>query len=562
MIARLLVPMLVFLGLALELPASQVEPRVLYSPFTNRSFEVLVIPVASAGRRNLGVGDEPDMGIDDDGCRHSSGINEYEHYVVTDPTSYFSALAIEWGDDGRFRNTLTREFREWVTSRDGFNSQFVTDRNNYYARARRMAQRSGERLPPFENWLIPQTMIPLATRYQLALRSYQRREATHSFQAKLALNGAWALRVMLNRPLVDGQLRGGIEEVNERLARHFEEGQAFDLERVLDAYRRIFGGRRLTDEGAFVAGITLVGLTMRTGDRAETEAIFDTLAKRYSDRNRDLHTMLSGVLRERRHVFTSDYLGFLSVAVEHFTRAIANEEFSRPRLPGTLLAVAECHRRLGNLSRAYDWYLALANLPEGQPRMREEIRAAGGAPGAEASYAMLLGWRADSYLERLSKAGVVHSGTIGGRDAALLQAVVNEQLGGADYVSPTWQPRSGGDHAELTTFLHNLGFAVLEYVKRSGDWPESLDQMWVDGVLRDRNAFNRFHCPVSGKPLAYRPIGGQIEELPARLVLLATTAPVPTNQGPRYGAFLSNLRIEWFSEAPVVGEFAPARASE
>jgi len=269
--------------------------------------------------------------------------------------------------------------------------------------------------------------------------------------------------------------------------------------------------------------------------------------------------MLRGVVRERRHVFTADYLGFLAVSVEHFTRAIANEEFSRPRLPGILLAVAEGHRRLGDLTRAYDWYLALSSLPEGQPRIREEIRSAGGVPGGDASYPMLLGWRADGYLQQLTKAGVVHPGIISGRDAALLQAVVNENLGGLGYVSPTWQPRTGGNQAELAVYLQNLGFAVLEYVKRSGEWPESLDQMWVDGVLRDRNAFNRFHCPVTGKPLAYRAIGGPIEDLPARLVLLAATAPVPTNQGPRYGAFLSNLQIEWFAEAQTVGEFAPAR---
>lgn len=529
---------------AAPLAAVQVEPRVVYSPLNNKPFRIVDIPVTSNLRDQLGAEGAPDMGTDDDGCRHSSGVNEYEHYIATCPYTYFTALTVEWRPDGRFGTTLEPDFKQWVTSPEGFHGEWVTDKDRLYDRAQRAARAQRKQIPPISEWVIPQQMIPLEKRYRLALRSYQRRGVTEAFQAKLALNGAWALRVELNRPLLDQRLRAGIEEVNQRLEPYLEDSKTFDLDRVYDAYRTIFTGRRLTDEGYFVAGTAYMGFALRKGDLAEATGILDDLLARFDDKGNDQHIFFRGLIRDRQQSIR-DYTGFLQLAATHFRNAIAAEEIPRPKLPEILLAVAECHRRMGAEVRALDWYLALANLDETHPRMREEIRQEKRYPTMDAPYALLLGWRADQYVEQLREKGVVHPGTIAGPDAKLLNAVLNEGLGTLAYESPTWAPHTGGTQLETARILNDVGKAILDYVNRAGRWPQRLGDLWIDGLIPNRNVYNRFHCPVTGEPLRYEPIGGPLDGLPADMVLIATPLPVPTNQGPRYGLFTANLQVHW-----------------
>ncbi len=60
------------------------------SPITGSVFPVVVVPATQSGGEILA-----DMGTDDDGCRHSSSACEYDSYVATDTTSYFTALTAE-----------------------------------------------------------------------------------------------------------------------------------------------------------------------------------------------------------------------------------------------------------------------------------------------------------------------------------------------------------------------------------------------------------------------------------------------------------------------------------
>src|SRR5258708_2243959 len=75
--------------------ASALDMRdlTLVSPITGIPFRVVGVPGAQRGGDTLA-----DMGADDDGCRHSSGASEYDYYIATDPSSYFSALTEEWDD--------------------------------------------------------------------------------------------------------------------------------------------------------------------------------------------------------------------------------------------------------------------------------------------------------------------------------------------------------------------------------------------------------------------------------------------------------------------------------
>ena len=73
-----------------------------------------------------------------------------------------------------------------------------------------------------ENWVTPQSMIDVSTRYDL-LCVPMSAVVRQSMMARIALNGAWAVRVGMNRPLFDSRLKGGIEEVNLRLERYVTE---------------------------------------------------------------------------------------------------------------------------------------------------------------------------------------------------------------------------------------------------------------------------------------------------------------------------------------------------
>jgi len=530
--------------------ASQTEPRTVFSPIAGKPFRIEDIPV-EALTANSGA---PDMGTDDDGCRHSSGINEYNHYVVTDPYNYFSAMSYEWGRDGRFKAELSPDFRSWVTSKDGFHTEWVTDKDKLYDRAQRRARAYGKQITPIHEWVIPQAAIPPENKYRYALMSYRKRGASDAFLGKLALTGAWALRVKMNRPLHDTRLKAGIEEVNERLSRRLEETDSFELDPVTEAYREVFRGSRLTDEGYFVAGITLVGLVLRQGDIQEATKILDRMMSRFDTEQDDMHMFFRGLIRSRQNTIRVDYLGFLETAARHFSNALAAEQFPRPKIPEIVLIVAECHRRMGKQNRAYDWYLALADLEEADQRLRNEIREQGRVPSVDAPYHVLLGWRADEKLRELTADGVVHSGKISGPDTRLLNAIVNEGLGTLEYESPTWEPRADGGERELSRSLKHLGLAILDFTKRAGRWPDSLGELWLRGVIADRNGYNRFHDPMTGAPLLYQPIGGPLENLPRETVLIATSEPAETNQGPRYVVFTAGLKVVWTSEALEPGE--------
>ncbi len=536
-----------------SLLASQMEPRTLISPFTGKPFSVIDIPVNSGSHRVLGVDGASDMGTDADGCRHSSGVSEYEHYVAMDPYSYFAALGVEYGKDGRFTNRLSAEFKDWVVSPDGFHSEWVIDKDKFYDRGRRQAKARGQGVPPIGDWVIPQKMIPLEKKYRIALFCYKRRGATDAFLGKLALTGAWALRARINKPLMDTRLRPGVDEVNAKISRYVKDGAVFELQTFYDAYRQMFRSSSLTDEGYFICGNAYLGLALRVGDIQEVMDILDAMHERF-DEKEDMHVFFRGLIRDRRNTIKTDYLGFLDTSIKHFTTAIANEEFPRSKLPEVVLVMAENYRRTGNLVRSYDWFLTLADMEESDPRLRAQIRDAGRAPTMDAPYAVVLGWSADEALQSLTEAGVVHPGKISGPDSRLLNAIVNEGLGTIEYKNPAWQPRVTGNQREVTQILHDVGLGVLDYTQRSGEWPAMLGELWQSGVLPDRNRYNRFHCTVTGKPFLYTPIGGELGRLPKNTVILSTSAPIPTNQGPRYGAFLADLAVVWTAQPLKPGE--------
>ena len=179
------------------LTAAQLEPRRISSPLVNKEFVVDVIPVQSGGQRVLGAPGSADMGIDSDGCRHDTGASEYDYYVATCPFTYFSALAVEWRKkDGRFVSAVPPELKQWITGPNGFHTEWITDRERYYKRATMIAKASGRTLPPRDQWVIPQSMIEVEKRYRLALATYAKRGAPPSMMARIALNGAWAVRLI------------------------------------------------------------------------------------------------------------------------------------------------------------------------------------------------------------------------------------------------------------------------------------------------------------------------------------------------------------------------------
>ena len=60
---------------------------------------------------------------------------------------------------------------------------------------------------------------------------------------------------------------------------------------------------------------------------------------------------------------------FLTVSTDNFIQAIADEEFTRDDLVSNkLLVVAEGLRRTGRDALAMDWYLALSQVIETQPK--------------------------------------------------------------------------------------------------------------------------------------------------------------------------------------------------
>lgn len=531
------------------LAAMEVKELSLISPITGKRFTVLATPLSTAATPQQQA--LYDMGADDDGCQHSSSLTEYEHYVITDPTSYFSAMAIEWDDrSGRFIAELPQEVKEWVDRR--FNTDLVQDIARGISRENQLNAAQGR--PPLtrETYIMPQESIPVGRRFAYALECYEKRGARPAVLAKLALTGAWALRARAQLPLADPRLAGGFEEVNDRVMRKITDGEAFNVEKWTAIYRDIFYNASLKPPAYLVAGQVYLGFVMRAGDPAEMIAVTDKLTARFkaNNDNSDGFEFYRGVTRSLRSSFT-DYRQLLELAAVSFRKAISNEEFPRARLPEICLAVGECLRRTGNTKDALDWYVALAQMPETQPKMRADIRAEGKAPGANAPYHVQLGWIADRHIIALVPEGQPLPTGPSGPDKGLINAIIFEGLGTPEYQNPAWKPSAGAESRDCAFVLDLIGKSVLVHYDKFGEWPETLGQLWTSGVLPDRNRVNRFFCPVTGAPLLYHVLKGA--QAP-RTILVATSQSLPTKDGQRWFGYLANNTVITSETALVPGQ--------
>ncbi len=540
---------LILLVVCAALPAMQLQECTFYSPITGRKFVALATPVSQHVADNSGG--LADMGVDDDGCRHSSNLSEYDHYVVTDPFSYFSALAVEWDDkSGRFHGEITADFKKWVEKE--FNSEYKLDWNHAWTAAGQAARAQGRPQPDREQFVMSQEQIPIEKRYQYALRSYEKRGARPSVIAKLALTGAWALRCRMQLPVSDPRLAGGFEEVNDKLVRNMKDGESFSLDKWQKVYEEIFDKSRLSDEAYLVAGLVHFGFTLRLGDLVKCRSVLDLMTKRFEPNqdNNEGHELHRGLVRTQRRLL-NDYLQFVDIAALNFRRAVAAEEFSRARLPEVALAIAELNRRSGKANEAMDWYLGLAQMAETQPKLRADIRTEGKFPSATAPYLVQVGWIADTHVAELVASGVKHPEAPNGQDKNLINAILFEGLGTAEYRSPSWKPAEGASQRDCAIVLDLSGKAVLEFNQRFGAWPKSLSETWEKDVMRDRNRVNRFHCPATGQPFLYQELAG---EQPRKTVVVATSAPVPTDKGPRWGGYLADNTVVWSETVLKPGE--------
>jgi hypothetical protein len=447
--------------------------------------------------------------------------------------------------------------RDWVDK--SFNSEWRVDWSRTFDVANKAAVAQG--MPPLERktFVMTEQSIPLEKRYRYALECYAHRGARPAVMAKTALMGAWALRAFLNVPIGHQALDGGYEEVNDKLRRNIREGEVFQLAKWLPIYKKIFDDGNLTNEGTMVAGLAYFGLQLREGDLPKLTyggasqgvascKTLDDLSEQFQkmDEGRT-KPLLLGIVHERKRQL-KNYLDFLSLATDNFIRAIAEEEFTRDDLvTSKVLVVAEGLRRTGRTAQAMDWYLALSQLPETQPKLRDEIRAQGKAPSADATKEVQVGWLADQRLAQMAAGGEVHSKEISGQDRPLLNAIVVDGLGRTDYVNPNWKPAIGGSSEDCRLFLALIGKAVLDYRFRLGSWPVALDELWEHSIIRDRNRVNRFHDPVTGEAFLYEaPKDGiELENMPLKTVMLATAKPIDTNQGAVYFAFLANTEVVW-----------------
>ena len=534
--------------------ASQVQPRTFISPITNKPFEVKVVPFDPKNFREEAATSPANMGIDTDGCRHHSGFSEYDHYIVCCPFSFFAASAYEWNDrSGRFTSPLKQTFVDWLRSGRGLNTDWITTRNRKYKTAQAIARAQKKPIGPVTEYIIPQDQISIERKYNYAMRCYAQRQARDAFMAKIALTGAWAVRVHLNRQLSDPDLEGGIKEVNSRIDRHIDEGEEFNLKKWLKVYRTVFKSSQLSDEGYFIAGSTLLGLELRDGGYKTCDQVLDAMDKRFKDLEHG--EKLRGIVRERRRML-DEYRKLLDAAVVYFAKAIANEEIRRDQLPTTMRAVAEGLRRTNHISQAIDWYLAIDNMDETDPNLRKQIRDIGKAPAPHAPFLVHVGWQAHLRAVELAK-------EIPGRelkilaDASLLNAIVNENLGSSKHKNPHWQPVTGAAVEELNVTLGELGKALIDYEFRLEQWPGSLGQLWDDGAIPDWNRFNRFHCPVTGAAFKYAKPKAPRTKIPAKTVLIACTRPVQTAKGAQYLNYLANNSLVWSDQPLQVNSRAP-----
>ncbi|NRA39474.1 MAG: hypothetical protein HRU15_15140 [Planctomycetes bacterium] len=426
-------------------------------------------------------------------------------------------------------------------------------RNRKFKVAQHVARLQGKEIGGIDSFVIPQDQVGVDNKYTYALRCYAKRGARDAFMAKVSLTAAWAMRVHLNRQLSDKDLAGGVKEVNDRINRHIDEDEEFDLEKWHKIYGDIFHNANLSNEGYFVVASSYLGLELRVGGHAKCDEILGKMSNRFADMKHG--EKLRGITRERRRVL-KEYRKFLSESTFSFAKAISKEEIRRSDLPTTMLAVAEGLRRSGSAEEAIDWYLAIANLDETEPELRETIRKEKRAPSPHASFYVHIGWKADLMIEKMTH-GRVRELIIQGRDSFLLNAIVNEDLGTPEHKNPNWKPVTGGSIKELEFMINELGKSVIEYEFRLGKWPQSLGELWSVGVIPDWNRFNRFHCPVSGMPFMYTAQTKVRENIAKKTVLVRTSQAIATNQGPRYLNYLVNNTLVW-TEAPVaVGQVVP-----
>lgn len=533
--------------LACALHALQLQDVELASPVTGQRFKVVV-----AGAQPGTAPGMADMGTDVDGCRHSSGPCEYDYYVVVDPYSYFGALASEWDQrSGKFQSELPQPIIAWV--RKEWSSEREIDLNHSFQYVLQVARSTGKPQPDRKTFVIPQEAVSIDKRYRLALSAYERRGARHAVLAKIALTGAWALRVRAQVPVAHPSLAGGFEEVNGRIGRQLKDGEAFELDKWSTIYGQLFEKDGLTREGYTIAASTYFGFLLRQGELQKCRDLFAKAGERLG--RDDKPDALRGLLRDRRKIL-DDHNRMLQTVITQFTLALGAEEIVRARIPEVLLVVAESYRRLGVYDRACDWYLALSRLPETQPASRAALRFEGKmrALPADKPYHVQLGWIADEQREKTERIGIAHSGELSGPDRGLLNAIVNEGLGTAAYSSPGWKAMSGATQADSALVLDLVGKGVIEHAFRLGGWPKNLGELWETEVVKDRNRVNRFNCPATGKPLLYTVPPGDLSGIAPSTVLVATSAPVDTPEGPRFGAFCANARVVWTAEAPVVGQ--------
>ena len=514
----------------------------LISPVSGQKFEVVGVPAEQSSHPDLA-----DLGADDDGCRHTTGPSEYQYYIAVDPFTYFSAMTTEWdARSGRFREELPPDLKDWVIKT--FNSDWQIDHGTAYSLALKAAQVQGQPKPDRKEFVMSQGGIPIEKRYKLAMTCYAKRGARAVVLAKLALTAAWALRAEFCVPFGSQSIDGGYEEVNESVSRHVKPGESFLMAKWLPIYKEIFDSNSLTPEGFLVCGLTYFGLVVRDGDLTEARRVLTKMQERFDSDSKPKTELLKGLVRVRKRKLEDNYLPFLTASAGNFIRAIATEEFPRNRLPPNMMAVAECLRRTGRETQAIDWYLAVSQMPETQPKLRAEIRAQGKALSADAPFQVQLGWLADQQMAKLKVAGIEHTGTIGGSEQRLLTAIVYENFGGKGFVNPDWKPMTGGTQSDCALMLNLVGQATMDYTFRKNVWPQTLDELWEQDVLKDRNRVNRFCCPVTGERFLYKPLAGDVTTASPRTVIIATARPVPTAQGPRYGAYLANNQLLWSAE--------------
>jgi hypothetical protein len=537
------------------LPGLSLEKRQFVSPINGKPFDAEVIPLVKGGGLRSDAGDA-DMGTDSDGCRHSSGPSEYDYYVLTDPHSYFSALSTEWDERGRFRAQLPEGLPAWIASKDGFFPEWTVDRTQNYKRWQfnNARQQPPKPMPALENWVMAQNEIVLGKKYRLAIVSYHQRRYSPGFQGKLALSGAWAIRARLNKPVDHPRLAGGIQEISAKVEAEIKDGEVFNVAKWTNIYRDLYESRTLTTEGRFVAAMVYLGFVLREGEVAEAQKIITDTLERLQD-NPEAE-ILRGLLRERRGMIIEYYMPFLEQAAFNLRSGLATEENPRPHVPEIVWAIAESLRRMGKNAEAADWYLCLARMPETQPAMRDELRTQRKAPGADATYLMSLGWRADEALARIDKGTPRTAFAASGEERELLDAIATGGLGTETYISPRWKPEQNRDARYAEWVLSQVGLATLDYRFRVGTWPDALNDLWMEGYIKNRNVVNRFHCPSSGSPYAY--IRPKEEQLAPRTVVVATMKPVRLGDGDRYAAFLSNNEVVYGPAPFLPGEVVPA----